>query len=506
MIIQKHSEPSMTLKFTTTAEAPENAAAACIVVGLYEGSVLTGAAARVDEKSGGAIKRLIESGDATGKAGSSTLLFGLPQIAAPRVLVVGLGEQKKFDAAAFHRAATEAARALRNLPIDSAASYLTQVEVPGRDAAWRLRTAALAADHQAYRYTATFKPKDPPKAAQLGAIAFAGGDDARSARALAEAAAIASGVRFARELGNLPPNICNPAYLAAQAKRIADEHEGVTLEVLEREDMRKLGMGSLLGVAQGSANPPKLIVLRWQGRADKARPYALVGKGITFDTGGISLKPGAGMEEMKFDMCGAAGVLGTFLTAVELALPLNLVCVVPAVENMPDGGAYRPSDVLTSMSGLTIEVLNTDAEGRLILCDALTYAQTFDPEVIIDAATLTGACVVALGKHASGLMTKDDELAAQLLAAGEATHDRAWRLPLWDDYQSQLDSGFADVANIGGKYAGAITAGCFLARFTNGRRWAHLDIAGTAWDEGRKGLATGRPVPLLAQYLIDRSE
>jgi leucyl aminopeptidase len=211
------------------------------------------------------------------------------------------------------------------------------------------------------------------------------------------------------------------------------------------------------------------------------------------------------MEEMKFDMCGAAGVLGAFLAAVELKLPIDLVCIVPAVENMPGGNAYRPSDILTSLSGLTVEVLNTDAEGRLILCDALTYAARFDPEVIIDAATLTGACVVALGKHASGLMTKDEELAAQLLAAGEATHDRAWRLPLWDDYQGQLDSGFADVANIGGKTAGAITAGCFLARFTSGRRWAHLDIAGTAWDEGRKGMATGRPVRLLAQYLIDRS-
>jgi leucyl aminopeptidase len=324
-------------------------------------------------------------------------------------------------------------------------------------------------------------------------------------RALAEASAIANGVRFARELGNLPPNICNPAWIAAQAKQIADAHENVSLEVLERADMQALGMGSLLGVAQGSANPPKLVVLRWQGKDAGAKPYVLVGKGITFDSGGISLKPGAGMEEMKFDMCGAAGVLGAFVAAVEMKLALNLVCVVPAVENMPDGNAYRPSDILTSMSGLTIEVLNTDAEGRLILCDALTYASRFDPEVIIDAATLTGACVVALGKHASGLMTRDDELAAQLLAAGEATHDRAWRLPLWDEYQSQLESGFADVANIGGKYAGAITAGCFLARFTNGHRWAHLDIAGTAWDEGRKGLATGRPVRLLAQYLIDRS-
>jgi len=495
----------MTLQFSLTRESPESAATPCVIAGLYEDRVLTSAAARLDERSGGAIKRLIESGDVTGRAGNTTLLFALEGVAAPRVLLVGLGEQKKMDAAAFNRAAHESARALKGLPIAAALSTLAEIDVPGRDLGWKLRTLALAADHQTYRYTATFKPKDKPKSPQIEALALSvAADTAAGNKALGEALAIAKGVRFARELGNLPPNICNPAYLAAQAKTIADNRSGVTLEVLEREDMLKLGMGSLLGVAQGSANPPKLIVLQWRGGGAGDKPYALVGKGITFDTGGISIKPGAGMEEMKFDMCGAAGVLGTFVAAVELKLPLNLVCLVPAVENMPDGAAYRPGDILTSMSGLTIEVLNTDAEGRLILCDALTYAQRFDPQVTIDAATLTGACVVALGKHASGLMTKDEELADQLLAAGQTTLDRAWRLPLWDDYQGQLDSGFADVANIGGKYAGAITAGCFLSRFTNGFRWAHLDIAGTAWDEGRKGLATGRPVPLLVQYLIDR--
>ncbi len=494
----------MSLTFQLSNTAPETAATPCLVIGLYEDGSLGSAAARVDEASGGAIRRLHASGDLSGKAGATTTLFGLAGIAAPRVLVVGLGEARKFGAAAYHRAANDSARALRSLPVDAALSTLPTLEVADRDFAWKLRAAALAADHQSYRYTATFKPKDAPKKPTLATVAFSGEAAPAQARALAEAAAIAEGVRFARELGNLPPNICNPGYLAEQARGLAAAHEGVSVEVLEREDMARLGMGSLLGVAQGSANPPRLIVLRWQGAEAGARPYALVGKGITFDSGGISLKPGAGMEEMKFDMGGAAGVLGAFVAAVRLKLALNLVCIVPAVENMPDGASYRPGDILTSMSGLTIEVLNTDAEGRLILCDALTYAQQFDPEVIIDAATLTGACVVALGKHASGLMTRDDELAAQLLAAGERTHDRAWRLPLWDDYQGQLDSGFADVANIGGKYAGAITAGCFLARFTNGRRWAHLDVAGTAWDEGRKGLATGRPVPLLAQYLIDR--
>ncbi len=491
----------MTLKFSQTGDAPESADVDCVVVGVYDDRSLSAAAKRLDDASHGAIRRLLESGDVSGKAGQHILLHALPGVRAARALVVGLGERGKFDAAAFARAAATAGRALKAAPVASAASWLTEIDVAGRDSAWRLRTAALAADHQAYRYTATFKPKDPPRTPSLGSLALAGANDVR---ALAEAGAIALGVRFARELGNLPPNICNPAWLAAQARAFADAHEGVACEVLEREAMQALGMGSLLGVAQGSANAPKLIVLRWNGAGDGVKPYALVGKGITFDTGGISIKPSAGMEEMKFDMCGAAGVLGAFVAAVELALPLNLVCIVAAVENMPDGNAYRPGDVLTSMSGLTIEVLNTDAEGRLILCDALTYAQRFEPQVIIDAATLTGACVVALGKHASGLMTQDDELAGQLLAAGESALDRAWRLPLWDDYQPQLDSGFADIANIGGKYAGAITAGCFLSRFTTGYRWAHLDVAGTAWDEGRKGLATGRPVPLLVQYLLDR--
>ena len=310
--------------------------------------------------------------------------------------------------------------------------------------------------------------------------------------------------RFARELRCRPPDLCTPAHVAVQAKLLGDNDAGVTLKGLERERVRELGMGSLLAVAQGSVNPPKLIVLQYRGGGE-ARPFALVGKGVTFDTGGMNLKPTGAMEEMKYDMCGAAGVMGAFLAAVELKLPINLVCVVPAVENMPDGDSYRPSDVLTTYSGLTVEVLNTDAEGRLILCDALAYAKKqFEPQVMVDAATLTGACVIALGKHASGLFCSDDALAAELLDAGNASLDRAWRMPLWDDYKNQLESAFADIANIGGKSAGAITAALFLSRFAEGTRWAHLDVAGTAWDEGRKGYATGRPVALLSQWLIDR--
>jgi len=493
----------MTLQFSLTTAAPETADTACILVGVYEQGVLTSAAARVDGATGGAITRQVESGDISGKAGSSTLLYAPTGIAAKRVLVVGLGTQKGFDAARYQKVAIEAARALGRLPVNEAVSYLAEVDVPGRDDAWRVRTAALAADHAAYRYTATFKPREKSAQPELAALAFAAGADAEAG--LTQARGIAEGVRFARELANLPPNICTPAYIAAQAQAFADAHDKVDCRVLDHVEMEKLGFGSLLAVGRGSANKPKLIALQYHGGAEGVAPYAFVGKGITFDTGGISLKPGPGMEEMKFDMGGAAGVLGAFVAAVKMGVGHNLVCVVPSAENMPDGDSYRPGDVLTSLSGLTIEVLNTDAEGRLILCDALTWtARTFQPQAMVDAATLTGACVIALGKHASGLFSKHDDLAAELLAAGEHALDRAWRMPLWDDYQVQLDSGFADVANIGGKSAGAITAACFLSRFAEGQRWAHLDIAGTAWDEGRKGLATGRPVALLAQWLIDR--
>ena len=493
----------MTLQFSLVSAAPETIDSPCVVVGVYENGLLTSAAARIDGAAGGAIKRQVESGDISGKAGSVNLLFAPTGVKAQRVLVMGLGAQKTFDAARFQKVNIEAARALGKLPLAGAVSFLTEVDVPGRDDAWRVRTAALAADHAAYRYTATVKPRDTGKP-ELATLAFAAGAGAQPG--LDQAVAIAEGVRFARELANLPPNICTPVYIAAQAQAFADAHDKVACRVLDHEEMEQLGFGSLLAVGRGSANKPRLVALEYRGGAEGEKPYAFVGKGITFDTGGISLKPGPGMDEMKFDMGGAAGVLGGFVSAVKMGLPLNLVCVVPSAENMPDGDSYRPGDVLTSLSGQTIEVLNTDAEGRLVLCDALTWtAQTFQPKSIIDAATLTGACVVALGKHASGLMSKHDDLAAELLAAGETTLDRAWRLPLWDDYQVQLESGFADMANIGGKSAGAITAGCFLSRFTDGQRWAHLDIAGTAWDEGRKGMATGRPVALLAQWLIDRA-
>ncbi|WP_411833014.1 leucyl aminopeptidase [Pseudoxanthomonas mexicana] len=490
----------MTLEFTLNQDAPAAAGFDCIVVGAYADKTLTPAAQAIDAASGGRLAALVERGDASGKTGKTTLLHDLPGVAAPRVLVVGLGDAGKFGVPQYLKAIGDATRALKTGPVAQALFTLAEVAVKDRDAAWNLRQAVIAADHASYRYTATLgkKKNDEPG---LKRVLVTGGDE----QALAQGQAIAAGVRFARELGNLPPNICNPAYLAEQAQRFAAAHEGAQAEILDEAQMEALGMGSLLAVARGSANRPRLIVLKWNGAADaEARPYVLVGKGITFDTGGVNLKTQGGIEEMKYDMCGAASVLGAFVAAATMKLPLNLVVVVPAVENAIDGNAYRPSDVITSMSGKTIEVGNTDAEGRLILCDALTYAERFKPAALLDVATLTGACMVALGRYASGLMSKHDDLAQELLAAGEHVFDRAWRLPLWDEYQTLLESSFADVYNIGGRWAGAITAGCFLARFAEGQRWAHLDIAGVANDEGKRGMATGRPVGLLAQWLLDR--
>ncbi len=315
--------------------------------------------------------------------------------------------------------------------------------------------------------------------------------------------AIAGGVRLARDLGNMPGNICTPTYLAQQARKL-QKRLGLKVSVLDENRMNRLGMGSLLSVSRGSREPAKLIVLEYHGTGKSSAPVVLVGKGLTFDAGGISLKPAAAMDEMKYDMCGGASVLGTMQAIAEMGLEINVVGIVPASENLPDGAANKPGDIVTSMAGKTIEILNTDAEGRLILCDAITYSRRYKPAVVVDIATLTGACVVALGAHPSGLFTQDDELANELLAAGEHSGDRAWRLPLWDDYQDQLDSPFADMANVGGRHGGAITAACFLSRFTEDLRWAHLDIAGTAWTQGKNKSATGRPVSLLSRFILNR--
>ncbi len=490
----------MTLEFSLNRDQPTAVTTDCLVVGVYADGPLTGTAQAIDAASGGKLAALAQRGDLPGKTGKTTLLHDLPGVTAPRVLAVGLGERAKFGVADYLKAVADAVRALKDGTVTTAALALPELEVAGRDTAWKIRQAVVAADHAAYRYTATFGAKNKKREITgLASITICGDNDG----AVAQGKAIAAGVQFARELGNLPPNICNPAYLAEQAQTFASRFDKASCDVLDETQMEALGMGSLLAVARGSANRPHLVVLSWKNGGD-AKPVVLVGKGITFDTGGVNLKTQGGIEEMKFDMCGAATVMGTFVSAVGLDLPINLHVIVPAVENGIDGDAYRPSDVITSMSGKTIEVGNTDAEGRLILCDALTYAERFEPAALVDVATLTGACMVALGTQATGLMSKHDDLANELLAAGEQVFDRAWRLPLWDEYQSMLDSNFADVYNIGGRWGGAITAGCFLSRFTEGQRWAHLDIAGSASGSGKMAYATGRPVGLLSQWLMDQ--
>lgn len=493
------------MEFVVKSASPDTLKTATLVVAVAEGRKLSDAAKSLDTLSGGAISAVLKRGDLAGKVGQSLLLHSLPNLKAERVLLVGVGKEDELSDRQFRKVVSSVLSVLKGLGGSDAALALDDLNVKNRDTYGKARLLVETLADGEYVFDRFKSQKAEPRALKKITVLTSKTAQADTERAATHAAAIATGMAFTRDLGNLPPNVCHPSYLAEEAKALGKEHKNLKVEIHDEKKLKELGMGAFLAVAQGSEQPPRLIVMNYQGGKKSEKPYVLVGKGITFDTGGISLKPGPGMEEMKFDMCGAAGVLGAFVAAVKLKLAVNLVCVVPAVENMPDGDSYRPGDVLTSLSGITIEVLNTDAEGRLILCDALTYTgKRFDPHTMIDAATLTGACVVALGKHASGLMTKDESLSAELLAAGEATLDRAWRLPLWDDYQSQLDSGFADVANLGGKYAGAITAGCFLSRFTEGRRWAHLDIAGTAWDEGRKGMATGRPVPLLTQWLLDR--
>jgi len=430
------------------------------------------------------------------------MLHGLEGVSAKRILVMGCGKTEKFDTVRYDSVCKSAGAFLRDHTVTQAHICLHEIETPDMGPHWCLRQAAVSVDRSNYRYTATRAPKDDDNQPLISA-SFNAGEEMRSA--LDEARGFAKGYLRSRDLGDLPPNICTPAYLAEQAHEIASSYQNVTVEILEHDEMAKLKMSALLAVGRGSVNGPRLIVLKYQGKEEDSQPVVLVGKGITFDTGGISLKPGPHMEQMKFDMGGAAGVIGAFEACAEMQLPINLVCVIAAAENMPDGNAYRPGDVLTSMSGKTIEVLNTDAEGRLVLCDALTYSQRFEPTALIDVATLTGACVIALGHHASAIMSKHDDLADELIEAGQQAVDRGWRLPLWDDYQSQLKSSFADMKNVGGMPAGSVTAGCFLSRFTTDQRWAHIDCAGSTWEWGGDKGSTGRPVGLLTQYLINQA-
>ena len=475
----------------------------CAILPLFQNTKLTGAALQLDRASAGAIKAALALGDFSAKTGESLMLPGAG--AAKRILLVGCGDSKKFDREAARKLSQLLSRALETKQATEAMLHLAALHLKDQDAKWMLAYLARHLTAASYRYTETVsKPKEAMKLVRLVINTGSTLRPQNANSALREGAAVGLGVNEARNLANLPGNICTPSYLSRHARKLARKHTQLKVTVLEEKRMQELGMGALLSVSAGSEQPAKLIVMHYRGGKASEKPFVLVGKGITFDSGGISLKPGAKMDEMKFDMGGAASVFGTLRAVLELALPINVVGIVAAAENMPSGSATKPGDVISSMAGKTIEVLNTDAEGRLVLCDALTYAARFKPAAVIDIATLTGACVVALGSHASGLFANDDALAEQLLAAGTHAHDRAWRMPLWEDYQEQIKSNFADLANIGGPNGGSITAACFLSHFTRHYQWAHLDIAGSAWDSAPKG-ATGRPVALLTRYLLDRA-
>ncbi len=495
------------MEFSVKSGNPEKQRTACVVVGIFDTRRMSSAAEQLDQASNGFISTLIRRGDIEGTSGQTLLLFNVPNTLCDRVLLVGCGKERDFNLAEYHKAIATATNTLNEGGSMEAVFYLPELAIKGRNTQWNITQAVIAAENAVYLYNET-KSKQNPARRPLRKIVLcipSRRELTACENALKVGQAIANGMALAKHLGNLPPNICTPEFLANRAQQIAQTNPKFTCEILEEVDMLALGMGALLSVARGSRQPPKLIILKYNAALENP-PIVLVGKGITFDAGGISIKPAANMDEMKFDMCGAAAVLAALQTCAELDLPLTVYGVIPTCENLPDGNANKPGDIVTSLSGQTIEVLNTDAEGRLILCDALTYCERFEPAAVIDIATLTGACVVALGKLAHGLMSNHSPLAHELLNAGKTIGDRAWELPLWEEYQEGLKSNFADMANIGGREGGAIVAACFLSRYTKKFRWAHLDIAGTAWLTGTQKGSTARPVPLLVQFLIDRAK
>ncbi len=477
----------------------------CIIVGVYQDQQLSPSATALNSITHGLINTIVSRGDLSGKNGETVLINAVPDSKLERILLVGLGENKPLSAKDYKKALLAAVNSLKKPQIKSVVCCLAECDVAGRDRQWKSRHIIEVFNDAVYQFTHTKSDKETESQIQKISIAATEAERALAYSGMLQGKAIAEGMELTKHLSDLPGNICTPTYLAEQAIELSKKYASLNVSILEESDMTALGMGALLSVSRGSRQPAKFITLNYQCGDKDAKPIVLIGKGLTFDAGGISLKQPAGMDEMKYDMCGGASVLGTLLAAAQLQLPLNIIGLIPSSENMPDGDANKPGDILTSMSGKTIEVLNTDAEGRLLLCDALTYAERFNPEVVIDLATLTGACLVALGRVTSGLLGNDDALCNDLSAAGETANDSVWRLPLWEEYQEQLKSNFADMANVGGKDAGTITAACFLARFAEKFRWAHLDIAGTAWRTGPTKGATGRPVSLLIQYLINRT-
>ena len=493
------------MEYIAKATTADKEAAACVLVGVFKPKRLSESAKKLDKLYNGSLSKICQRGVNDGSLGKVTVLHNSSKSKHASIIMVGCGDQNKFTLISFQRALSAAAAEINKCNCSDVINSL--IELPVRDANFLTKSqlSIIAFENSTYRYSET-KSKTAKIKPRLRKIKFITKkrDELDEIREGADYGnAIASGMKLAKDLGNLPGNICTPTYLASQARTLKKGSRKLNVTVLEETQMKKLGMGALISVSNGSVEPAKLVCMEYKGGGVNERPIVLVGKGITFDTGGISIKPGAAMDEMKFDMCGAASVLGTIKACCELDLPLNVVGVLACAENMPGGRATKPGDIVSTMSGQTVEILNTDAEGRLVLCDALTYVEKYKPDTVIDIATLTGACVVALGHVTSGLMTNDDELAKDLISAGNYSGDRTWQLPLWDDYQPQLNSNFADMANIGSRYGGTITAACFLSRFTKKYRWAHLDIAGVAWHSGgkQKG-ATGRPVTLLTEYLL----
>ncbi len=496
------------MEFSIKSGHPEKQRTACVVVGVYEPRRMSEMARQIDEASGGYLSTMLRRGDLEGKLGQTLLLHRVDGVLADRVLLVGCGRERELGDAQYREIIEKTIETLNDMGAMEAVCYLTEMNVRGRDTYWRIRLAVEATNNKLYRFEQLKTKKDVTRR-PLRKITYSVSSRrelSTAEQATREAQAISEGVKMARDLGNMPANICTPSYMAERASNLCGTHKNLSCNVLEPADMEKQGMGGILAVARGSREPARLIVLEYQGGKRNRAPIVLVGKGVTFDAGGISLKPPKAMDEMKYDMSGAASVLGAIAAVASLQLPLNVVGIMPCTENLPDGNATRPGDVITTLSGQSVEILNTDAEGRLILCDALTYSEQYKPDVVVDIATLTGACVVALGGHAHGLFGNHSPLINDLLNAGRASGDRAWELPLWDDYQEMLDSPFADIANVGpDREAGAIQAACFLSRFTKRYNWAHLDVAGTAWlSKGKDKGATGRPVALLTQYVMDR--
>ncbi len=476
----------------------------CVVVGVFESNRLSAAAQQLDSASGGTIARILRRGDMEGKTGQTLMLYDLPNVRSERVLLTGCGKQREFDDDAYRKALEATATSLQTSGATDACSCLAELPVGKRNTSWKIRQAVVSTEAKLYTFDQTKSVRKAPShpLKKLTLIISNGSVTKKEQQAIHEGSAIAAGMSLTRDLANLPGNICTPSYLAEQAKAIKKGKRAVKVKIIDEPEMEKLGMGALLSVSRGSEQPAKLITLEYRGTDAKTKPIVLVGKGITFDTGGISIKPSEAMDEMKYDMAGAASVLGTIKACAQMELSVNAVGIVASAENMPGGRASKPGDIVTTMSGKTVEILNTDAEGRLVLCDALTYAKRFEPAVVIDIATLTGAVIIALGNHPSGLMGNDEKLVQDLIDAGNKSGDLVWQLPLWKQYQEQLESNFADIANIGGRPAGAVTAACFLSHFTTDYRWAHLDIAGTAWRSGKDKGASGRPVPLLMDYLL----